>query len=170
MNIILVGFMGCGKSTVGRKLAERGGREFVDLDKEVCSLAQAQSVEEIFRLRGEEEFRRLEHQAIVQLAGRDNMVVATGGGAPCWGDNMALLGTLGTTVYLRMDAHRLRDRLLRVYIPRPKIAGMDAEQLLAYVTELLEEREPIYSRARVVVDCNQVEVKDVVRRLGYLLK
>ena len=104
--------MGCGKSTVGRKLAEAKGYDFVDLDAEVARLA-GMSVQEIFATQGEEVFRQLERRAIEQLSLGDRMVVATGGGAPCYGDNMALLKAKGTTVYLKMSAEALTERLQR---------------------------------------------------------
>lgn len=169
MVISLVGFMGCGKSTVARRLAELSGWEFVDLDRRVCEMAGASDVAEIFATRGEEEFRRLEREAIENLAFAGNAVVATGGGAPCVGDNMERLMALGTTVYLKMSPLALRDRLLHVRVVRPKIAGKNPEELLDYVTTLLAEREPYYSRARVVVDCDGIPSRVIVSRLRYLV-
>lgn len=169
MTLFLVGFMGCGKSTVARGLAELSGWEFVDLDRRVCELAGASDVAEIFATKGEEEFRRLEREAIDSLAFAGNTVVATGGGAPCYGDNMERLMTLGTTVYLKMSPLALRDRLLHVRVVRPKIAGKNPEELLEYVTDLLAEREPYYSRARVVVDCDNISSRVVISRLKYLV-
>lgn len=169
MVLFLVGFMGCGKSTVGRKLAEAKGYDFVDLDAEVARLA-GMSVQEIFATQGEEAFRQLERKAIEQLSLGDRMVVATGGGAPCYGDNMALLKAKGTTVYLKMSAEALTERLQHVRIPRPKVAGMDAEQLADYVTKLLAEREPVYMQSKVIVDCDRVSSNVVAGRLRYLLK
>ena len=169
MVLFLVGFMGCGKSTVARGLAELAGWEFVDLDRRVCELAGASDVAEIFATRGEEEFRRLEREAIEGLALTENAVVATGGGAPCYGDNMERLMAMGKTVYLKMSPLALRDRLLRVRVVRPKIVGMSPEELLDYVTELLDQREPYYSRARVVIDCDNISSRVVISRLKYLV-
>lgn len=169
MVLFLVGFMGCGKSTVGRKLAEAKGYNFVDLDAEVARMA-GMSVQEIFATQGEEAFRQMERQAIEQLSPGDRTVVATGGGAPCYGDNMQLLKAKGTTVYLKMSAEALTERLKHVRVPRPKVAGMDAEQLGDYVTRLLAEREPIYMQSRVIVDCNNVSSGMVAGKLRYLLK
>lgn len=169
MLLFLVGFMGCGKSTVARGLAELAGWEFIDLDKKVCEMAGASDVAEIFATRGEEEFRRLEREAIEGLALGDNAVVATGGGAPCVGDNMERLMSLGTTVYLKMSPLALRDRLLHVRVVRPKIVGKNPEELLEYVTTLLAEREPYYSRARVVVDCDNIPSRVIISRLRYLV-
>lgn len=162
--------MGCGKSTVARGLARLSGWDYVDLDERVCRMAEAESVAEIFAQKGEEEFRRLERQAIEELAFGGNAVVATGGGAPCYGDNMERLKALGTTIYLRMSPRALRDRLLHVRVVRPKIVGKGPEDLLEYVEGLLAEREEYYSRASVVVDCDDVPSRVVVARLKYLLK
>ena len=170
MVISLVGFMGCGKSTVARGLAELAGWEFVDLDRRVCEMAGANDVAEIFATRGEEEFRRLEREAIESLAFAGDAVVATGGGAPCVGDNMDRLLALGTTIYLKMSPEALRDRLLHVRVVRPKIVGKNPEELLTYITDLLAEREPYYSRAGVVVDCDGVPSRVIISRLKYLTR
>ena len=170
MVIFLIGFMGCGKSTVARGLAELSGWEYVDLDRRVCELAGASDVAEIFATRGEEEFRRLEREVIESLAFGGNAVVATGGGAPCYGDNMERLMALGTTVYLKMSPLALRDRLLHVRVVRPKIVGKGPEELLEYVTTLLAEREQYYNRARVVVDCDNISSRVIVSRLKYLTR
>jgi shikimate kinase len=170
MIIFLVGFMGCGKSTVARGLAELSDFRYVDLDQEVCHLAGAESVAEIFATKGEEEFRRLEREAIERLSGEGDVVVATGGGAPCYGDNMDRLMELGVTVYLRMSARALTERLQRVRVVRPKIVGLSPEELAAYVTGLLAERERYYGRARVVVDCDGIPSRVVISRLKYLTK
>ena len=167
--IFLVGFMGCGKSTVGRKMAALGGYSFVDLDEVVAERA-GMTVQEIFATQGEGEFRRLEREAIEQLSLQERTIVATGGGAPCYGDNMQLLSERGTTVYLKMSALRLRDRLLHVRVPRPKVAGLAPEELLDYVSTLLAEREPYYMQSRIIVDCDNVSSDRVVGRLRYLLK
>lgn len=170
MVIFLVGFMGCGKSTVARGLAELSGYRYVDLDQVVCQMAEAESVADIFATRGEEEFRRLEREAIESLALEGNVVVATGGGAPCYGDNMTLLMSLGVTVYLKMSPKALTERLQRVRVVRPKIVGKSPEELYDYVTTLLAEREPIYLRSRVIVDSDNIPSKVVISRLRYLAK
>lgn len=162
--------MGCGKSTVARGLAELSGYRYMDLDQMVCQMAGAESVAEIFSSRGEEEFRRLEREAIENLALEGNVVVATGGGAPCYGNNMDLLMSLGVTVYLKMSPRALTERLQRVRVVRPKIVGKSPEELYDYVTTLLVEREPIYMRSRVVVDSDNIPSKVIISRLRYLAK
>lgn len=168
-NIFLVGFMGCGKSTIGRKLATAGGYNFVDLDQRVCELAGA-TIPEIFATQGEEAFRVWERKALEEVAQRDNVVVATGGGAPCCGDNMDFILAHGKAVYLKMSATALQQRLLHARAVRPKIVGKSPEELLTYIEELLAQREPFYSRANVVVNCNDVSPGVVVGRLKYLTR
>ena len=168
-NIFLVGFMGCGKSTIGRKLATASGYDFVDLDQRVCELAGA-TIPEIFASQGEEAFRVWERKALEEVAQRNNVVVATGGGVPCWGDNMDFIVANGKAVYLKMSAVALQQRLLHARAVRPKIVGKNPEELLAYIEELLAQREPYYSRANVVVNCNDVSPGVVVGRLKYLAK
>lgn len=168
--IFLVGFMGCGKSTVARKLAELSGWDYLDLDSRVCAMAGAESVAEIFATGGEARFRELETEALRSLPEEGNLIVATGGGAPCYGDNMELMRSRGKTVYLKMSPLALRDRLLHVRVVRPKIVGKSPEELLDYVTTLLAEREPFYGRASVIVDCDSISSKVVVSRLRYLVR
>lgn len=161
--------MGCGKSTVGRKLAAIKGYNFVDLDGVVAEQA-GMSVQEIFATQGEETFRQLERKAIEELNPADRTIVATGGGAPCYGNNMELLAAKGTTVYLKMSAQQLAERLMHVRIPRPKVAGLDPQQMHNYVSQLLAEREPIYMQSRVIIDCDNISSNHIVGRLKYLLK
>ena len=161
--------MGCGKSTVGRKLATAVGYDFVDLDQRVCEIA-GMSIPEIFATQGEEAFRQLERQALEEMADRCDVVVATGGGAPCYGDNMEFIVSHGKAVYLKMSATALQQRLLHARAVRPKIVGKGPEELLAYIEELLAEREPYYSRATIVVNCNEVTPGEVVGRVKYLAK
>lgn len=170
MILFLIGFMGCGKSTVARGLAHYSGWDYIDLDQRVCQMAGVETVAELFATRGEEEFRRLEREAIVTLPEEGNMVVATGGGAPCYGDNMELLSQRGVTVYLKMSAEALTARLQHVRVVRPKIVGKSPEELYDYVVGLLAEREPIYSRARVVVDCDNIPSRVITARLKYLVR
>lgn len=128
----------------------------------------AESVAEIFASKGEEEFRRLERQAIDSLELEGDVIVATGGGAPCYGDNMTRLMEVGTTVYLRMSPKALTERLQRVRVVRPKIVGKSPEELFDYVTTLLAEREPYYMRSRIVISCDDLSSRAIIARLRYL--
>ncbi len=168
MIIFLVGFMGCGKSTTGRRLAERLGYAFADTDTLVAERC-GKSVAEIFASEGEEFFRRNERKAIEDLPSEGDLVVATGGGAPCHADNMEQMLRKGKAVYLRMSPANLTDRLLHARSVRPKIAGMNPTELLAYVTDTLAERELFYRKAQIVIDCNGVDESYVIDHLRRIL-
>ncbi|MCL2560863.1 MAG: shikimate kinase [Rikenellaceae bacterium] len=154
MVFFIVGFMGAGKSSVGRKVARRAGMRFVDIDAQVEQMHGA-SVAEIFAREGEATFRKSERAALEQLAESDeNIVVSCGGGTPCSGNNMALMNAVGKTIYLKLSPRRLAARLRPGQTKRPILRGLDAEQTLALIMRILPEREPFYDQASMVVDCD----------------
>jgi shikimate kinase len=161
--IFLTGFMGSGKSSFGRRLAIQTGRDFVDTDREIERIAGA-SIVDIFATHGEEWFRRLENQVIDGLSVLDdNTIVALGGGATCRDGVMEMLRDMGTTVYLKMSPERLVKRIgEKARDKRPKIKGMNDEQLLAYINKTLPEREIYYNKANFVVDCDVVSDERIV--------
>lgn len=154
MVIILVGFMGCGKTTLGRKLARQLNYAFVDADEAIEERYQI-SVKDIFARFGEAHFRKLERELILSLKGRDNLVVSTGGGMPCFGDNMQLLNEAGTTFYLQRSVAELANRLIHAKKPRPLILGKSHEELVDFIGELLPQREVFYLQAAHVLDREQ---------------
>lgn len=152
--IFLLGYMGCGKTTLGRAVADRSGVAFIDLDEYVEALA-GMCIREIFASRGEEAFRRMEREALEELAAREDsptMIVACGGGTPCFGDNMELMNRLGTTVHLTAPLWRLFERLSVARAERPLIAALDDAGLERFIAEKFDERLPWYSRAAVEFD------------------
>ena len=144
--IALVGLMGAGKSTVGRRLAEKIGREFYDSDDEI-EKAAGLSVSDIFSIHGEEEFRRGEHQVLKRLLEQPPHVLATGGGAYLNPETRALMREHAVTVWLNADLETLWKRVSK-RDTRPLLRRPNAKQVL---TDLLEAREPIYSQADLVV-------------------
>jgi len=152
MRIFLIGFMGSGKTTYGRELAERSGKVFIDLD-EVIEAEAGKKIPEIFATEGEERFRVLEHEALRRiLAATDEAVIAVGGGTPCYFNNMDLMNDAGTTVYLKHPPEALADYLEEEPGKRPLIAGMDKEELRTYIAGKLKEREPYYRQARIILE------------------
>ncbi len=147
--------MGCGKSTIGRRVAKRLGYGFVDMDGAI-EQREGRSVGDIFRDEGEDAFRLMERRFIEELPDDGNTVVATGGGAPCFNDTMSLMKRKGQVVYFRMKPELLSLRIGPGRQRRPKTAGMNDAQLLEYVRGALAEREECYSRASVTMDCNGV--------------
>lgn len=163
-NVILVGFMGAGKSVCGRLLARRLGRCFVETDDMIVA-RDGRPIPEIFRQDGEAAFRRLEAEALEALWLKAGDVIATGGGLPCREGRMDLLRELGTVVWLHGDLAALLARARRAGA-RPMLQGRTAEEL----ESLYREREPYYRRAHIAVDTAGMGVDQVVRRVVAALR
>jgi shikimate kinase len=158
-NIVLVGFMGAGKSVCGRLLARRLGRCFVETDDMIVA-REGRSIPEIFRRDGEERFRALEAEAIELLRLKSGEVIATGGGLPCRAGRMEALRELGTIVWLAGDLGMLSARARRAG-QRPMLDGRSPET----IAELYRAREPYYRQADVVVDTTGLGPDAVVARV-----
>lgn len=150
MRIFLVGYMGCGKSTIGRKLAELMGISFVDLDKYIEE-HYFKSVPAIFAEEGEKGFREKERTALLEVSQFENVVVGTGGGAPCFFDNMEVMNDHGITVYISPDTDTLAMRLIKSKTERPLIAGKSRDELIRFIDEALTRRAPFYEKARIII-------------------
>ena len=157
-NIILVGFMGAGKSVCGRLLARRLGRCFVETDDMIVA-RDGRAIPEIFRQDGEAVFRRLEGEALEALRLKSGDVVATGGGLPCREGRMATLRELGTVVWLRGDLDELLARARRGG-QRPMLEARTPEEIEA----LYRARQPFYALAHLTVDTAGLGVDQVVAR------
>ena len=150
MRIYLVGYMGCGKSTIGRKVAELLGISFVDLDKYIEE-RYFKSVPAIFAEEGESGFREKERIALHEVSQFENVVIGTGGGAPCFFDNMEVMNNNGLTIYIAPDTEVLAARLLKSKTERPLIAGKSPEQLIAFINNALQNRAPFYEKAKIII-------------------
>lgn len=151
MKIFLIGFMGCGKSTLGKKLATKLGYDFIDLDQ-VLEDHIATSIGDYFAAHGEEAFRALESKLLKEYNYPLNCIVATGGGAPCYFDNMEWMNNNGTTLYIEMPPIALAKRLEKGKEKRPLLRDMSEEQLIKFIETKLEERDRFYKRATLSVD------------------
>jgi len=158
-NVVLVGFMGAGKSSVGRLLARRLGRCFVETD-DMITAREGRSIPEIFAERGEAHFRALEEEALRLLALKSGDVIATGGGLPCRDGRPAALRALGTLVWLRGDFDTVYARAQRAG-ERPMLAGRGREEIEA----LYRTREPYYRQADLTVDTTGINPDQVVSKL-----
>jgi shikimate kinase len=161
MRVFLIGFMGSGKTTFGKKLASSLGYPFFDLDHVIEALV-GQSIPEYFTAHGEESFRKLEKQTLQEGAYPDDCVVSCGGGSPCFFDNMDWMNQNGLTVYLDMPAAALAKRLEKGKHKRPLLKDLDEAGLLRFIETKLAEREVFYSKARLIVsgiDINPEAVK-----------
>ena len=160
--IILVGYMGSGKTTVGKALSKDTGMMFYDLDWYIESRMR-KSVSQIFAERGEEGFRKIEYNMLHEVAEFENVIISCGGGTPCFFDNMDYLNQQGDVVYLKANPDTLHKHLLMAKVERPLLKGKSTEELIAYITEHLKEREPFYSKARYTLDVNVLDDYDKIK-------
>ncbi|MGH7262469.1 MAG: shikimate kinase [Candidatus Rokuibacteriota bacterium] len=163
-NVILVGFMGAGKSSVGRLLAKRLGRCFVETDDLIVA-KEGRSVPEIFRTHGEARFRELEAGVLDLLKLKRGDVIATGGGFPCREGRMEALRAMGTVLWLTGEFDLLYERALRSG-SRPLLDGKPKEEVAA----LYRAREPYYRQAHFTVETTKAGVDHAVRRIQALLR
>lgn len=164
MIIFLVGFMGCGKSTKAKQLAQRLNCPVIDLDA-VMVEEQGQSIADYFAAHGEDSFRQLESKTLKTFDYPETCVVATGGGLPCFFDNMDWMNAHGTTVYLQMTPPQLVSRLHNRE-KRPLLKGMDDEQLLEFIIKKLEERNPFYNKSKVIINSFDLDAEKLEEALG----
>ena len=164
MNIFLVGFMASGKTTLGSQLAALLGMSYVDMD-EYIEKKNGKTIRQIFVTKGEEHFRKLENEALVQLAKEDGVVVATGGGSACFHDNMEVMNSHGLTVYLKVSAEELVKRLAETKIDRPLLWGKSTDELTVYIVEMLKIREPFYSKSKVVFPSDNPTAEEIAEAL-----
>ena len=174
--IYLVGYMGAGKTTAGRILAEKLGWYFVDLDeafKEIHGLSTADYI----RIYGIEDFRKKEKYVVEDLADQvpyEHVIYATGGGYPCWEDNMECLRELGTSIYIRWRPEHLAKRLaLTDLSERPVLQGRTEEELLDFIAPQLEVREPFYAMANHILDvdiCDEHSDERIAEELFEFIK
>jgi shikimate kinase len=154
--------MGSGKSTVGKGMAKELNLQFIDLDTYI-EKRNHKTVPEIFASVGEEGFRKAEQQALHEVSEFENVVVATGGGAPCFFDNMELIKKTGTSVYLNGTPRILADRLLHSKTERPLIKGKTEAELIGFIHETLEKRNQWYKQADLIIDFDRdLSVAEVV--------
>lgn len=163
MHIFLIGFMGVGKSTIGRVLAERLGCAFVDSDEWIEQHA-GKTVAEIFAEDGEAHFRELEKAFVIAL-GNEPVVVSCGGGLPCHNELMSGLKTRGHVVFLDASLEELVRRLENGKDQRPLIAGLSGRELNTVIAERLERRKPVYEQADFHIFTDGKTVDEVATEL-----
>ena len=164
--IILIGFMGAGKTTIGRQLALTLGLQFYDLDWYI-EMRYHKKVSEIFAEHGEAYFRDLEQRMLHEVAEFENVVISCGGGTPCFGDNMDYMNRQGETVYLKLQPETLAMHLNMGRTVRPLIAVKTGDELLQYIKEKLAEREPYYTQAKHTLD---VSLMDNYEKIAITIK
>lgn len=173
--VFLIGYMGCGKTTLGEVLAQQMGVPFIDLD-EYIERQQAMTIVEIFAREGKGRFRELESAALREVCMMGASIVACGGGTPCHGDNMALMNQAGVTVWLTTSPERITARLLlpEQRAKRPKFKDLPDDAFLSLVQRELAARAPYYRKAQLQFDSTDIETASATtrtaRRLATLLR
>ena len=156
IRILLVGFMAAGKTTLGKALARDLGLQFVDLDHYIES-RYCCSVSQLFAERGEEAFREIERKMLHEVAEFEDVIIATGGGTPCFFDNMDYMKAQGVTVFLEASVDVIFTRLTIARVQRPLVAGKSDEDLRNYIASTLQNRLPYYSQATHTFCADQLE-------------
>ena len=168
-SIILLGYMGAGKTTIGHALAKDLGIQFYDLDWYI-EMRFHKTVAQIFEERGEEGFREIERNMLHEVAEFQNVIISCGGGTPCFFDNMDYMNSLCDTIYLKASDGVLAAHLKMGKVVRPLILGKSEEELTSYIEDMLQQREPYYMKAKHIFDVDLLNTREKVYESVRLLK
>lgn len=162
IRIILIGYMGAGKTTIGKTLAKQLGVPFYDLDWYI-ETRMRKKVKQIFDEKGEEGFRIIEKNMLHEVAEFENVVLACGGGTPCFFDNMEYMVGQGDVIYLKGTPEVLFRHLKMGKGVRPLLLGKNDEELLDYIRENVQKREEFYTKANHIIDIPCMEDEDRIQ-------
>ena len=171
--IIIIGYMGAGKTTVGKCLAKELNMEFYDLDWYIESRMR-KTVKQIFDEYGEDGFRKIEHNMLHEVAEFENVIISCGGGTPCFFDNIEYMNQQGETVFLKASPEVLYGHLKMGKTVRPLLLNKTPEEVKIFINEQLEKRNPYYSQAKYTLNVdlmdNYEKIKISVAKIKELLK
>ncbi|MFA6922842.1 MAG: shikimate kinase [Bacteroidales bacterium] len=162
--LFLIGFMGCGKTTFGKKLANKLKLEFIDLD-DIIESTYGKSIAMIFESEGEGAFRKKESHVLNKIILKKKFVVATGGGTPCFYDNMEIMKKAGKVIYLKMSPKSLAARLYKGKDKRPLIKDCNDKDLVDFISEKLRTRERHYEQADIIVKGESIKTDEVIKMI-----
>ena len=154
----MIGYMGSGKTTIGKKLARKLNFQFIDMDWFIENRYR-KSVNQLFAEKGEEAFREIEHKVLEEVSSFEHTVISTGGGAPCFSGNMELMNQNGCTIFLKVSVDDLVNRLNVGKDSRPLLKDKTPEEMRIFVSESLDKRNPFYNQAQLVFDTGKMLVK-----------
>lgn len=161
IRVILIGYMGAGKTTVGKELAKALGVQFYDLDWYI-ETRMRKTVKQIFDEKGEEGFRKIEHSMLHEVAEFENVVISCGGGTPCFFDNIDYMNQQGDTIYLQASPEILYQHLQMGKGVRPLLLNKTPEEVKVFIREQLAYREQFYLKASHILDVNLMDSFDKI--------
>ena len=166
MKVFLIGYMASGKSTVAKKLAKKLGLAAVDLDAEI-EKAAGMSIPEIFKAEGEKSFRKREQTELRKWLAKDDYVMATGGGTPCFFESMDEMNAVGVTIYLQMSPKAVVDRVLSSKEERPILKGLPEDKMMAKVEFQISKRDPFYTRAHWTINGVNLDIDELAGMVNH---
>ncbi|GBU06839.1 shikimate kinase I [Bacteroidales bacterium] len=152
--IFLIGYMGSGKTTVGKLLASNLNLEFIDLDGFIEGRYR-KKIAQIFEEKGESGFRLIEHNALKEVSSLENIILATGGGTPCFYNNLEIMNKSGLTIYLKFSTEELSNRLFRC-THRPLIQNKSLAELKIFIAQNIQQRTSFYEGAQEILDAEEM--------------
>ena len=155
MRIFLLGYMGTGKTHLGKLWAVQHGMSFYDLDHEIEQNA-GMTIREMFEKHGEHYFREKEREVLHEFENKDKFILSTGGGTPCFFDNMQWMNKKGITIYLNTSIPILAERLLKEKAHRPLIQNLTNEELIPFIQNNINKRNKFYTQSNVILDTETI--------------
>lgn len=159
VRVFLCGYMGSGKTTLGKSLASTMNLTFIDLDNFIES-RQHKTVKEIFAEVGESGFRDIERKSLIEVSEYEDVIISLGGGTPCFFDNMDIVNAAGVSVYLKPSEDVLLARLIKGKHKRPILADKSDDEILGVIREQLAWREPYYLKSKITFEASHLECKE----------
>ena len=160
--IIIIGYMGSGKTTVGHALSQELGLPFYDLDWYI-ETRMHRTVKQIFDEKGEEGFRKIEHNLLHEVAEFEDVIISCGGGTPCFFDNIDYINRQGETVYLKCTTDVLYKHLKMGKTVRPLLLNQTPDEVKTFIEAQLKQREPFYAKAKHIVDVSLMDNKEKIK-------
>ena len=167
--IYLLGYMGSGKSTIGRLLSKKINYSFIDLDSFIENRYHVK-INDFFAKHGEDEFRKIESKILKEVSEFEHIVIALGGGTPCFFDNMDLINATGLSIYLKISEESLLSRLVLAKNNRPLIKDKTNEEIQTFISQTLEKRKPFYEQASIIIENdNEKDANEIVEEIFHSL-
>jgi shikimate kinase len=173
VRIFLTGYMGAGKTTLGRVLSRRMNLSYIDTDHFI-EIRYRKKISDLFATDGEARFREIEHRILCEVAEIENVIISTGGGLPCYHNNMEIMNRMGTTVYLDVPAEELAARLQAGKGMRPVLQNRSGSELIDFIRENLDKRRPFYEQAEICFNaspmCTKCEAEALAEKLELFIR